>query len=444
MQAAVAQPATAEEVSAVVKFATANGIAFNVKGGGHSTAAMSAAPSPEGMVLDLGLMNSVSVDPASQTVTFGGGCIWRQVDAALWEHGLATPGGAVSSTGVGGLILHGGFGLLSGLHGLTLDVLISCQVVLADGSIVTASKTENQELFWALRGAGSSFGVVTSFTSKAFPQGEVWAGVVLYYLDKMDVLLDFLNHWEETNDGSQVVAMVFTHLPQLPGVEVHGPPPPVVGMQIVHTGSNAAKDGPEYFAPILDVESVFQNVGPMPYPVMNQVGDMFAPPGRRYQFGGANFTLPMQLSTLEALRDIAYGLNKAYPHAGAQDSSMVIEGIPNKQIRSVGLDEMSFNNRGSYYNLLLNWQWKDEGIDQAVRQYNRKAQVDVRKFGYDDAQLRDGVGVYANYAASGDALKAETVFGSNTERLLELKQKYDHENVFDKLWKLVGKPEQQP
>ncbi|KAF7562972.1 hypothetical protein G7046_g1175 [Stylonectria norvegica] len=193
---AVAQPATVEEASAIVKFATANGILFNVKGGGHSTSQTSSAPSPDGMVLDMSLMRGVSVDAAAQTVTFEGGCLWRDVDDALWPHGLATPGGTVSHTGVGGLILHGGFGILSGIHGLTIDVLLSCQVVLADGSIVTASETENTDLFWALRGAGSSFGVVTQFTSKVFPQGDVWGGMVILAADKLPAVVDFINKAE--------------------------------------------------------------------------------------------------------------------------------------------------------------------------------------------------------------------------------------------------------
>ncbi|CAM1504073.1 Fc.00g016640.m01.CDS01 [Cosmosporella sp. VM-42] len=438
--AAVAQPGTAEEVGAVIKFATANGIAFNVKCGGHSTAQTSSAPSPEGMVLDLGLMRGVSVDPDAQTVSFQGGCLWKDVDDALWPHGLATVGGTVSHTGVGGLILHGGFGVLTGLHGLTIDILQSCQVVLADGSIVTASATENSDLFWALRGAGSSFGVVTEFTSKVFPQGDIWGGMMVFPADNLPTIVDFINHWGETNDGNTVFVAGFTHAPLMPGQDPNSPRPPVLFMQLAHVGANALEDGPKYFEPLLKLQTFVQKVGKLPYPLINKLGDEGFAAGKRYLFGGSNFTIPLSLSTAEAIRDQFMAFVDSHPET--KGSICMLECIPNQKSRSVAPDATAFNSRGNYYNVAAGWTWENESFDQQVRDFNRQLQKDIRRLGYDDEALKDGVGQYINYAST-DAMTAETAFGSNADRLRALKKQYDPENVFDKLWKLVGKVDDQ-
>lgn len=439
MQAAVAQPKTAEEVSAIVKFATSNGIAFNVKGGGHSSSQASSAPSPEGMVLDLSLMRNVSVDPEAQTVTFEGGCLWRDVDDALWKHGLATTGGTVSHTGVGGLILHGGFGMLSGRYGLTIDLLKSCQVVLADGQIITASKTENPDLFWALRGAGSSFGVVTQFTSQAFPQGDIWGGMMVLSRDKLPEVVDFVNYWGKTNDGDQSCGVVFARAPPTPGMDPSAPRPPVIIVQMAHVGPTALEDGPTYYEPVLKLDSFMKNVGPMPYPALNKSIDDAVPHGRRWLTGGSNFTLPLQLSSAEAIRDEFERFVEANPQF--VDSICLLECFANKAIQAVPVKSTAFNSRGNYYNIGAVWCWDDAALDQTVRTFNRQYQKDVREMGYNDPGHADGVGYYINYV-NGDTMSAEAAFGSHADRLRDLKKKYDPSNVFDKLWKLVGQTEE--
>lgn len=155
--AVVVQPDTVEAVSKTVRYATANKIPLTAMSGGHATSGSSS--SDGGMVIDLRRINSVTVDPAQKTVTFGGGCRWSQVDEACAEHGLGTVGGTVNHTGVGGFILGGGMGWLTPKYGLTIDNLLNTEVVLADGRIVNASENENEDLFWALRGAGQNFGV---------------------------------------------------------------------------------------------------------------------------------------------------------------------------------------------------------------------------------------------------------------------------------------------
>lgn len=424
-----------------MQFLVARGIAFNVKGGGHSTSQNSCAPSPEGAVLDLSLLRDVSVDAAKQTVTFGGGCLWGDVDDALWEEKLATVGGTVSHTGVGGLTLHGGFGVLSGLYGLTIDCLLSAEVVLASGKIVTASESENTDLFWAIRGAGSSFGVVTSFTSRAFPQGDIWGGAMIFTEDKLPGLVDFFNFWAANNDGRQTAIMGLWHAP--PGPIPDAPRPPAIMLQVAHVGDNPSNEGPKFFSRLIELEPIMKQVGTLPYPAINKVGDNDTfPPGQRYLFGGSNFKTPLSLKTVEAIRDKFYAFSTSHPGAGSEGSICLFEGIPRTKTQYVPTDSMAFNNRGDYYNIGIAWTWEDVSLDGDIRSYNRQFQQEIRKMGYDDADYTDGVGRYLNYESTG-TMSAEAAFGANGQRLRELKQKYDPNNVFDKLWKLIPQTEEQ-
>lgn len=436
----MAQPATADEVSAVIKYAKSNNLAFNVKGGGHSTSQVSSSPSADGMVLDLSLMRRTSVDTTQQTISFQGGCTWDDVNEALWAHGLATTGGTVSHTGVGGLILHGGFGILAGLHGLAIDALVSCQVVLADGSIVTASEQENPDLFWGLRGAGSSFGVVTEFTSKAFPQGNIWGGKMFISLDNLPQVVDFVNRWGQTTDGTQPFIVGFTHLPCPPDGGSDAQRPPTILMQMADIGQDPENSGPKFYKPILEMDSFVKHVGMMPYPVINTGNDEEFGNGSRYLLGGSNFTLPLKLSTAEALRDNFYGFIDKHPDATG--SMCLFECVPNKKIRSVPMESTAFSSRGNYYNIAHVWKWEDAGLDVTMREFNRGLQRDIRKLGYHDEDQKDGVGEYINYTTF-EPITAEKAFGSNAQRLQKLKQKYDPCNVFDKLWKLVPKVQDQ-
>lgn len=189
--AVVVRPTKASEASIALQYAKRNDLPLAVCGGGHSTSGDSS--SDGGLVVDLALMRSTQVDLRAQTITFGGGCTWEDVNSALWQHGLATISGTVGDTGVAGLILGGGYGYLTGRHGLALDCLLSCEVVLASGEVVTADKDHNADLFWALRGAGPNFGIVTTFTSQAYPQGDVWAGFLLFSPEKLEAIVDFGN-----------------------------------------------------------------------------------------------------------------------------------------------------------------------------------------------------------------------------------------------------------
>lgn len=394
-QAAVARPTNATEASAVVSFATKHSVPLRVHGGGHNPSGESAAPTPEALILDLGLMRSVSVDTAAQTATFGGGCTWADVDNALWEHGLATVGGTVSHTGVGGLILGGGYGMLTGRHGMSVDCLASCEVVLANGDIVTASEKENADLFWALCGAGSNFGVVTHFTSRAFPQGKVWGGVMLWPFEHLSKVVEFVNTFDKTTDGDQwFMPMVTSH----PGSGAR-----VCGASVFFNGTE--EGGEKFYKPLRDLEPrLMDTTGPIPYPKANTMSDPMAAPGRRYMFGGANFQCPLDFEVVsEAAEQFFGGLEKP-GNEEAKTSMFALEMIPLNKVNEYGqLDKTSFNGREKKYNAVTIMSWDTAERDGAVRDIVvQTTKVFKDKFGKRDAET-GGADTYYNYLSKSRA-----------------------------------------
>jgi len=227
--AVIARCATADYVVAAVRFGRDNDIPVAVRGGGHSAAGKGTCD--DGIVIDLSQMNSVEVDAAKRTVRAGGGTTWGQYDAATQAEGLATPGGVISTTGIAGLTLGGGFGWLTRRFGLSCDNLISADVVTADGRQLVCSETSNPDLFWGLRGGGGNFGVVTSFEYRAHPVGPlVLGGLIGWPLDQAADILAF--HREQTRNVPEElgISTAFVTAPPLPFVpeELHFKPAIVV------------------------------------------------------------------------------------------------------------------------------------------------------------------------------------------------------------------------
>jgi FAD/FMN-containing dehydrogenase len=385
------------------------------------------------MVLDLGLMRNVSVNEENQTVTFEGGCLWGDVDDALWPHGLATVGGTVSHTGVGGLILHGGYGILTGRYGLAIDQVISLEVVLADGNIVNVSETENPDLFWAMRGAGSNFGVVTKFTSKAYPQSDIWGGMIMFTADKLPQLVDMLNKTHAANNPDITLMLFFGRAPPMGPPE--SPRPPILILMIAHGGPDADIKGPEFFADILKLEALASMVSRMPYPAFNKSGDEIAAHGKRYLLGGTNYSLPLSLSTAEALGEAVWGFPERNPGINMENTLVGFELFHTGKLCETPHSATAFSGRGDHCNIMMMWAWEDEAFDGVIRQHSRNIQADMRERAYRGSEGENGAKAYVNYSVS-DLKTAKEAFGSNLDRLKEVKQKYDPSNVFDKLWRL--------
>lgn len=334
-------------------------------------------------------MREVSVDTSAQTVTYGGGCTWADVDNALWKHGLATVGGTVSHTGVGGLVLGGGYGMLSGRHGMSVDVLVSCEVVLANGEIVTASETGYPDLFWALRGAGSSFGVVTTFTSRAFPQGDVWGGIMAWPFDFLPKLVEFANDFHEKTDGDQMfMPMVMCDPPS--GARL-------CGANVFFNGKR--EDAEAFYKPLRDLQPrLMDTTNQIPYPVANTTADIMATPGRRYMFGGANYTYPLDLQTMkDAAEEFYAGLNRP-GNEEIRTSALALEIIPQAKIQQYGKDDKtSFTGREGKYNVAMIMSWDTAERDQEARAIVASTSgIFKAKYGRRDGET-GGADTYYNY-----------------------------------------------
>jgi FAD/FMN-containing dehydrogenase len=277
--ALIARCRDADDVARVIEFARARGVPIAIRGGGHNGGGLGSVD--DGVVIDLSLLKSVSVDPESRTVRVGGGCTWGEVDVATHEHGLAVPCGVISTTGVGGLTLGGGIGHLTRGYGLTIDNLIAAEVVLPDGSQVTASADENPELYWALRGGGGNFGVVTEFTFRAHPVSEIVGGPIFWPIEKTAELLAAYREYLPTLPRNVGAFFCFHTIPPAPPFpeEIHLRK--VCGIVWCIVGSD--EEAEKAMAPMLAVsEPLMNGVQRMPLPALNSAFDGLYGPGDQW------------------------------------------------------------------------------------------------------------------------------------------------------------------
>jgi FAD/FMN-containing dehydrogenase len=275
----IARCRTNEDVVAAVNFARDNDVLFAVRGGGHSFPGISTCD--DGLVIDLAGMKQVEVDPGARTVTAQGGVTWGEFDAATQAYGLAVTGGHVTHTGIAGLTTGSGIGHLMRNLGLTSDNLLSAEVVLADGRVVTASESENSDLFWGIRGGGGNFGVVTSFTYRLHElPGPVLAGLVFYDARQGPEFLRFYREWADTLPDE--ITTIAAHLcaPPFPFVppEVLGQPGYAVVMVCqgsIEAAGKTIQPAREFGPPL------FEMVAPMPYVAVQQLFDPALPPGTK-------------------------------------------------------------------------------------------------------------------------------------------------------------------
>ncbi|KAF2821977.1 FAD binding domain-containing protein [Ophiobolus disseminans] len=439
-------PRSAEAVSIALKYASQQGLDIAVKGGGHSTAGASSTDG--GLLIDLNThMRTTSVDTDKKTIRIGGGATWGDVDSALAPHGLAAVGGTVADTGVGGLTFGGGFGWLTVKYGLVVDNLLECTIVLADGRIVKASSTENEDLFWGLRGAGQNFGVGIDFVFQAYEQGKMWAGFMIF-----PPVPDIITKVVEASNK------IF-----LPGVDGKSKAtgrassglgfvrPPEAGFQtmffaaVVFDGSE--EEGRELFKEIVDLEPVASTMAMVSYENANK---LLAPPiGARVSLKGSSFELPIRPDfILSILESYAKFTDKV---SDAKGSQIMWELLDPTQIIQVSNSATAFANRGRHFNIAIAPLWWDQANDAVCRQWSRDVakllKTELERGSAETAQSEDGwVGkrgehgasmVYGNYDQYEE--RSKDVFGGNYERLQELKAKYDPDNMFNKLFAITPK-----
>lgn len=380
---------SATDISSTLLFCQRHSIDFATRGGGHATSG--ASSSDGGIVIDLSEMRNVTVNPVDKTITAQGGCLWADVDAAAGTHGLAIVGGTVNHTGIGGLTLGGGYGWLCGQHGLAIDNLLSVQIVLANGTIIRSSETENADLFWALRGAGQSFGVVTEFTYRAHPQpNPVWAGSLIFTPDKLDPLIAFTNHLSSISHPEAAIIIGFA-----------APPPlhtPLLLAIVFYNGPEAA--ALSYFEPLLSLDPVMKEVSMIPYSSLNSLLNPGNAHGGRKVTKGGVFAYPIRPAFIRSLFNAFSTFLQETPDASG--SMLGFEIYATEKVCQVSNEAMAFANRGTYGNSFLAVTWTQKQNDATCRAWARtlyehfKAELERGKREGDVRLEMEGVGEYVN------------------------------------------------
>lgn len=408
---AVIQCVDSADVMAVVAAARAGGHDLAIRGGGHSVPGFGTVD--EGLVIDLSPIRHVLVDPVKRVARVGGGATLGDVDHATYPFGLAAPGGVVSTTGVGGLTLGGGIGYLTRSVGLTIDNLLSADVILADGRQVTASDYQNEDLFWALRGGGGNFGVVTSFEFQLHEVGDIVGGPMFFEFDDAAAVLECYRDY---------IARAPEQLGCFFGWQIAPPEPFIPENRVgeLFCVLVACWNGPHHEAervlqPLRDAAEVkAQQVGVMPFPALQSAFDGMVPKGMQ-NYWKADFITELTDDAIAA--HIEYGGKT--PHIS---SSMHLHPI-NGAAQRVGADETAFGHRDKSFSPVIVGIWDDPADNEANIQWVKDYYAAIHPYSGSE-------GGYVNFMSDDDDYRAAENYGVNYERLSAIKATYDPDNVF--------------
>ena len=405
---------TADVVEAI-RYAREHDLRVAVRGGGHSIAGLSAIDG--GMLIDLGPMSSVEVDADKRVARVGGGALWSDVDQATQAHGLVTPGGVVSDTGVAGLTLGGGYGWIRRKHGLSCDHVLEAEVVGADGEVRIASPDSNPDLYWAIRGGGGNFGVVTSFTFALHPLGpDVAFAAVIYPLEEVGQVM---RNWRAYADNapnevtSVCVTITFPANPEMPEA-VHDRPVIIVGG--VYYGDVDA--GLAEMQPLRELGTpLFDMSGPTPYVGVQTGFDALFPRGEQRAYWKSQY--------LDELSDEAIDTIARRALERPEPLTLVNTFLMGGAIADVDPEATAFSERSPRYMVSIDGIWTDPAVDAERVAWVRETWEDVARFGTG--------GVYLNFTGLADEAPSagvESALGRNLQRLAEVKAKYDPDNFF--------------
>lgn len=411
--ALIVRPSGVVDVVEVVNYAREQGVLLSVRGGGHNVAGR--ALNDGGIVLDLSSMRAVSVDPAARTAWVQGGATWGDLDRETQLYGLAAPGGVVSTTGIGGLTLHGGLGHLRREYGLSIDALIGVEIVTADGKVRRASAAEHPDLFWAVRGAGSNFGVITAFEFQLFSVGPEMAIVAAAY--RQDAAPAVLRAWRDfvatAPDKVNALAILW-NIPEHPAFppELHGVP--IVVLPATYTGP--AEEGMEILQPLRDLAEPLVDLSGIDHYTHIQSGfDSFYPVGRAYYWKSA------YLDTLsDAAIDTLIECAANRPSPGDALTLWQLGGA----IGRIGEADTAFGRRSAPFLLSAEACWDDRATNEANIAWARATLERARPF--------SGGGTYLNFPGFGEEKEGQLrdAYGANYDRLVAIKTKYDPGNLF--------------
>ena len=398
------------DVIASVNFARENNVLLAIRCGGHNAGGLGIAD--DALVIDLAQIKYTRVDPAARTVTVGGGSTWGDVDHATHAFGMASPSGILSTTGVGGLTLGGGIGMFTRKCGLTIDNLLSADIVLANGRFVKANSDENTDLFWAIRGGGGNFGVVTSFTFKLHAIDTVYGGPMLYdFNETTDVMKWYRSFITKAPDDLSGYFALLT-VPPAPPFPEHLHLKKMCGIVWACTaGQNEAE---EMFKPIRAFKKpALDFVGPIPHPALQSMFDGLYPPGLQW-YWRAHFV--NELSDEAIAEHVRFGATLPSMH-----STMHMYAI-NGAASRVGKQDTAWNYRDA------TWAQVMVGVDPDPA--NKEKLIRWTKDYHDALRPYSAAGAYVNFMMDEGEDRVKATYGDNYQRLVAIKNKYDPQNLF--------------
>ncbi|APG59051.1 FAD-binding oxidoreductase [Christiangramia salexigens] len=406
--AMIAKCVDVADVITAVHFGRNNKLLTAVRSGGHNGGGLGICD--EGLVIDLSGIKYIRVNTANDTVRVGGGNLWGEVDHATHAFGLAVPAGIISTTGVGGLTLGGGVGYLSRKFGLTIDNLLEADIVLADGKVITANKDQNADIFWAIRGGGGNFGIITSFLFQAHKIKNVIGGPTLWPIEKTEEIIAWYDKFIDRapEDLSGFIATMV----------IPGPPFPeplhkkkFCGIVWCYTGD--PKNFKKLFEPVLKLEPVFEHVGELPYPTLQTLFDKMMPPGLQWYWRGDFFD---EISADAAKVHLTYGGQTPTPL-----SQMHLYPINGKAAKPGSSDTAWAYRNAKYSGVIV-------GVDPDHS--NAELITSWCKSYWDALHPHSMGGAYSNFMMDEGQERIKASFKHNYKRLQEIKTKYDPNNFF--------------
>jgi len=408
--AAIVQVASDDDVASVIKIARENNLEISIRGAGHNIGGSSLTNG--GIVIDFSQMKAVSVDEGNLQARVKPGATLGDFDSAVQKYGLATPMGINSTTGVAGLTLGGGFGWLTRKYGMTVDNLISVDLVTLEGKKIKADNNENADLFWAIRGGGGNFGVITNFEFKLHKIGEeVIAGLVVYPFEQSKEVLKAYMEFTKSAPEELAAWMIIRFAPPLPFLpeEVHGKK--VVVLASMYAGNSP--EGEVLAKKLAEFGSPYGvHIGAMPYVQWQQAFDPLLTPGARNYWKSHNFE---QLTS--DLLDVVISAGENLPGPQCEIFIAHIEGAPNK----VPAEDMAYCARETSYILNIHARWDNAEEDNQFRDWSRDVFQATKPFASN--------GVYVNFMTEEEGDRVSDAYGNNYKRLVEIKRKYDPENL---------------
>jgi FAD/FMN-containing dehydrogenase len=409
--AVIVQCAEADDVLHAISYARENRLEISIRGGGHNIAG--SALCDNGLLIDFSNMTTVSVDAQKRRAYVEPGATLGDFDKAVQAHGLASPVGINSTTGMAGLTLGGGFGWLTRKYGMTIDNLVSVEMVTADGRKIHVSENENKDLFWAIRGGGGNFGVVTQFEFSLYPVGpEILAGLIVFPIDQAKQVLEKYREFVKSAPEELNIWVVLRKAPPLPFLSesVHGKE--VVVLAVFYAGDIA--EGEKLIDPLRSFGDAYgEHIGAQPYAQWQQAFDPLLTPGARNYWKSHNFT-KLSDGALDSIIKFAGKL----PSPQCEIFIGLIEGAANR----VPSDAMAYGHRDAKFVLNVHGRWDEATQDEACIAW-------ARAF-FEASAPYASAGAYVNFMTEDEGNRVAAAYGANYERLKQIKKKYDPENIF--------------